>query len=236
MKKIFKKSKNKIKKMPSYFTGDRIIKDKNDISLRFLLTGTLLVVFITLSFLLIKDPRGYTISYIGNNGFRLMYIVWAILSAGVLGLIMVRMHNYCNYESSRCRNYIKVAYLSLLACTIIPSGNGVGRQIQVMHNLTAVLYAFFTLLSFFLFLYYVFKVDKKLGIISWITFAGFILIPLCSYMIYGHCGVYEILFSVAIALFMIVFYIILSRNNIKFSKNNSLLLKKNNTKNINKHK
>ncbi len=201
------KDKKKIK------LKDVIANDNKQITLGFTIVSAILILSFTLLFVFLGNPTLVTISNMGNRSFegRIAFIVWGCVSAVLFGLIMIRMFNTYKYTSKKARNLVRLSYIFLIGCVLLPCMYEFPFLSKV-HVVFGVSFAFCACLSIFFFLRYLKSVNKKIGNVSLILYFSALFFPALTFFIFGHCGVYEIAFFVVISIFLVVFEIYLRKH------------------------
>ncbi len=192
--------------------GSFLTKDNKKIKNSFLIVASVFLVTYVLLFIFLNDVTSVTMSFICNNGHRFLFIFWGISTASLVGLILVRMYNTFGFKDKASRNLLRVAYISLVSCVLVPSLASIPRFISAIHDYSAVAYVVFSLLSLLFFIRYITRVNRSLGLKSFVMLLCMLFIPFTSLILFGHCGVYEIAFFVCLVLYLIGLNFFLQRH------------------------
>lgn len=203
------KKKNILKNM---YLGNFIISDDKKISLSFSIFAVITIPLLSLFFVELDSPFDFTMSYMGNNGHRIFFIIWGNITAVLLGLFAIRTYNTYQYHDKRSRILVGLAYLFLVLTVLLPSVDDL-PILASLHTLCAIAFSACFIISLTLFLLYIRSINKKIGLKGLKLYFASIGIPLLALFLFGHCGVYEILFFVTISLFLFnLNYFVLSKN------------------------
>jgi len=179
----------------------RIREDTKQVTAGFALFTVIVVPVFTLLFLTFDNPFLRTMSYMGNNGHRLVFLLWGILSATLLSLFAIRIYNGFAYQSIHSRRLMAFSYLFLILTVIIPSLAEL-PTLGNLHNLMAIAFVASISLSLLFFLLYVRSLDRAIGNVSLSLYFMTLGVPLAFLFFFGHSGMYEIVFFVVISGFL----------------------------------
>lgn len=188
-----------------------IFKDNKQITIGFsLLCATIIPIF-SLIFFFFGDATIKTMSYFGNQGHRLFFIIWGCCTGVLISLFLIRLYNTYKFANSKARTLAVISCIFLIICVFSPSLSEFPLLSNV-HNLTAIAFAICTLLSFYFFIMYLKSINKKIGSISLVMYVSALFFPLLSYFMFGHSGVYEIVFFMVFAIFLFCLELLLKKN------------------------
>lgn len=199
----------------------------------FVIIACTFLVLYTSVFFFQYDTREVTMSYIGNHGHKLLFVTWGIATASLVGLMLLNIYKSYNYQNKVSRNLIIAGALSLVNCVFVPSLASLPRYITGVHDLSAVAYAVFSIFGLVFFILYLSKVDKQIGKRSFWMFMIMLLFPFISLVLFGHCGVYEIVFFICLVVYVLFLYFYLSKNKTRLQKNIEIYNQQKNKKEAN---
>jgi|AntRauTorcE11897_2_1112592.scaffolds.fasta_scaffold00063_31 hypothetical protein len=212
------KAKVKQEKLKKTSFGAFIIHDNKSLKLSFMIFSALILLMYTLSFIFLDDTKQVTISFIGNNGYRILFVSWGFLTATLITQFIVRLYNTFLYHNAKSNNMLRIAYISLIACVLIPSMAGIPNIINRLHTVSAFMFVATCLLSLLFFVKQIINQNRILGYKTLIMYIAMLMPPFLALIIFGNSGVYEILFFVTLIAYLVVMYFFLKRSNFKIKQ------------------
>lgn len=206
---VYYQKTKKIKRWKSLY--QTIMKDNKQITIGFGLLCAIIVPIFSLIFFFFGDATVRTISYFGNQGHRLFFIIWGCCTGVLISIFLIRLYNTYKFASSKARMLAVVSCIFLIICVLSPSMYEFPFFSKV-HDIMAILFALCTLLSFYFFVMYLKSINKKIGWISLALYASALIFPIITYFIFGHCGVYEIVFFMVFAMFLFCLELLLRKH------------------------
>ena len=185
----------------------------------FVIVACVFLVIYTSLFFFQYDTSEFTMSYIGNHGHKFLFITWGIATASLVGLMLLNIYKSYNYQNKISRNLIIAGAISLVNCVFVPSLASLPRYITGVHDLSAVAYAVLSIFGLVFFILYLSKVDKQIGKRSFWMFLLMLFFPFASLVLFGHCGIYEIVFFICLVLYVLFLYFYLLKHKTRLQQN-----------------
>lgn len=170
----------------------------------FAIITTAIIMVTTLSFGFRASPLDYTLSMIGNRfDARLEFIIWGILTAGLLVLFVLHIFKLGAFKHEKARKHVMRSGVFLVLTVVTPA---IEELWPILHRLHAVFGALFGLslvASIYFFIKYIKAFNQKLFSVS------FLLLMLSAggsvilFFIFGNTGLFELFFFVSIPLVLL---------------------------------
>lgn len=203
LKKEYNSAKRKVflENQKSERLGGFLIDDDEKLNKKITLLFVIIIPLLTTPFFFFLNPLERTMTYMGNNGYRFVFLTWGFCTATLLSLFVVRLFNTYKFKDTLAKNFVRLAYLFLIICVITPSLSTLPICSKI-HNTMVILFAIFINLALFFFLLHVYFKNKSKGIVCFSLFALMLSFPLISLCIFGVTGLFEILFFLGMTAYL----------------------------------
>ncbi|MDA3836227.1 MAG: hypothetical protein PF542_01255 [Nanoarchaeota archaeon] len=170
-----------------------------------------IIPLLTIYFGIRKSPFKYTLSMIGNwfdLEYRLRFIIWGIVTSIILTIFIIQIYKKTQFKNKKAFRYLYASGVLLVLTVITPT---ITKEIVPfelrtvhisMHAIYGLFFAITLIFSLYLFSKYLSEINKEL---STKAIRGLILtvgVPFLTLIIFGMTGLFEILFFIAITLFL----------------------------------
>lgn len=179
----------------------------------FAIIATTIILGITLSFGTRESPLDYTFSMIGNRfDARLEFIVWGILTAGLLIIYVLHIFKLGAFKHEKARKHLIRSGGFLVLTVITPAMEEIWPILSKLHALYGALFGLSLVASLYYFIKYLREFNEKLFSISFLLLMLTVLGSVSLLFIFGNTGLFELFFFISITLVLLFLEVTIRRN------------------------
>lgn len=179
----------------------------------FAIIATTIILVITLSFGTRESPLDYTLSMIGNRfDARLEFIVWGIVTAGLLILYVLHIFKLGAFKHKKARKHLIRSGAFLVLTVLTPAMEEIWPILHRLHAVYGALFGFSLVASIYYFLKYIRAFNEKFYSISFLLLMLSVGGSITLLFLFGNTGLFELFFFVSITLVLLFLEVTIRRN------------------------